>query len=237
MKMHSAFKIHDTVLKVSDEAKLLIPKIPCIGNENKLLCELVLCILSSQEKFEMALTAVRELQKRNIFNVPKNRSEFKGIVSKLKLLMKEPIKFVLDGKEHTRRLRFYAKKTHYITFTIENIYLNGLTIKKILREKNSALETRKRIMNYSLGLGPKQASMFLRNIGYYNGFAVLDKHVIDYMRMMGLTSLSQANFSSIVAYQKEETKLKFFAKTINVELLHLDLAIWITMRNLKFCQK
>jgi N-glycosylase/DNA lyase len=88
-------------------------------------------------------------------------------------------------------------------------------------------------MSYSSGLGPKQASMFLRNVGYYGDFAVLDKHVIDYMKIMGLTYDLGNNFSSMTSYQLIENKLKSYAETYNISLLHLDLAIWTTMRSLK----
>jgi N-glycosylase/DNA lyase len=135
---------------------------------------------------------------------------------------------------YTRRLRVFGKKGQYIIDTIKNIYLNDLTIKEILKHENCIQETRKNIISYSCGLGPKQASMFLRNIGYHSEFAVLDKHVIDYMRLMGLTTASEARFSNIAAYQKIEMQLKSYAESFNVNLFHLDLAIWTTMRNLKY---
>jgi N-glycosylase/DNA lyase len=233
MNITSVFKIHDTVLQVSYEAQTLLPEMPVIRSENKLLSELVLCILSSQEKYEVALAMMKSLRKENILRIPKNKSEFSEIKSEIKTTLKNPVSFKSNEKEYSRRLRFFVKKAEYIIDTLENIYLNNLTIKEILKQKNCIQETRKNIINYSCGLGPKQASMFLRNIGYYSEFAVLDKHVIDYMRIMGLTCVGDNNFSNISAYQKIETKLKSYAETYNVNLLHLDLAIWTTMRALK----
>jgi N-glycosylase/DNA lyase len=231
--MTSVFKIHDTVLQVSCEAKTLLPEMPVIKNENRLLSELVLCILSSQEKYEVALAMMKSLIKENILRIPKNKSEFREIKSEIATTLKNPVCFKSNKKVYSRRLRFFVKKAEYINNTLENIYLNDLTIKGILKQKDCIEETRKNIINYSCGLGPKQASMFLRNIGYHSEFAVLDKHVIDYMRIMGLTCVSDNNFSNISAYQKIETKLKSYANTYNVNLLHLDLAIWTTMRTLK----
>jgi N-glycosylase/DNA lyase len=234
--MTSVFKIHDTVLKVSYEAQTLVPEIPLVRSENKLLSELVLCILSSQEKYEVALALMKAFRKQNVLRIPKNKTEFREIKSGIKSTMKKPVFFISNEKEYSRRLRFFVKKTHYILATIENIYLNNLTIKKILKSEECVQETRKNIISYSYGLGPKQASMFLRNIGYYADFAVLDKHVIEYMKIMGLMSVTQSNFSNIVSYLKVETKLKLYAESFNLNLLHLDLAIWTTMRNLKYYQ-
>lgn len=231
--MTSVFKIHDTVLKVSCEVKVIMPEMRVIRSENKLLSELVLCILSSQEKYEVALSMVKSLRKENILRIPKNKVEFKEIKSQIKNALKNPVQFKFNERDYSRRLRFFVKKGKYIIDTIANIYLNNLTIKEILNHENCIQETRKNIISYSCGLGPKQASMFLRNIGYYSEFAVLDKHVIDYMRIMGLTCVSENSFSSMSSYQKIETKLKSYADTYNLNLLHLDLAIWTTMRTLK----
>jgi N-glycosylase/DNA lyase len=232
--MTSVFKIHDTVLKVSYEAQSILPTMPVVRSENKLLSELVLCILSSQEKYEVALAVMKELRKHNALRVPKNKTEFKEIKSQVKSTLKNPVDYKLNEQSYSRRLRFFLKKAQYIIATIENIYLNDLTIKEILRQEDCIQETRKNIINYSYGLGPKQASMFLRNIGYYTEFAVLDKHVIDYMKLMGLTTVSEASFSNISAYQKIEMQLKSYAESFNLSLLHLDLAIWTTMRTLKY---
>lgn len=231
--MTSIFKIHDTVLKVSYEAKFLVPEMPVIRSEDKLLSELVLCILSSQEKYEVALGIMKSLRKENSLRIPRNKSEFKEIKKDIRNTLKKPVQFISNEKEYSRRLRFFVKKGQYIIDTLENIYLKGLTIREILKQEDCIQETRKNIISYSCGLGPKQASMFLRNIGYHSEFAVLDKHVIDYMRMMGLTRITENNFSSMTSYQKIETKLKSYADTYHVNLLHLDLAIWTTMRTLK----
>lgn len=231
--MISIFKIQDTVLKVSIEAKKLVPEISVIKSENKLLFELVLCILSSQEKYEVALQVMKKFRQEDILRIPKSKSDFKVIEALIRNTLEKPVQFKFNEKVYSRRLRFFLKKGNYIIDTIKNIYLNDLTIKKILKNCCCVNESRKNIIKYTSGLGPKQASMFLRNIGFYSDFAVLDKHVIDYMRLIGITCISETNFSNISLYQKVESKLKSYAEINNLNLLHLDLAIWTTMRTLK----
>lgn len=231
--MNSLFKIHDTVLKVSFEAQSLIPDLPSVRSEKKLLAELALCILSSQEKYEVALAMIKKMRKQDILRVPVNKKELRAIKSEIKHTIKKPVAFKFNNQKYERRLRFGEKKANYITDTIENIYLNNLTIKNILNQSESIQDARRIIMDYSIGLGPKQASMFLRNIGYYEDFAILDKHVIEYMNLMGLINKREASFSSISLYQEVEMKLKTYADSYNVSLFHLDLGIWTTMRTLK----
>lgn len=229
----SAFKLHDTVLKVSSEAKALIPQMPLVKQERKLLSELILCILSSQEKYEVALGAMKMLQKNNVLFIPQTKLELKDIKRGVALTLCQPVKFTQHGKNYSRRLRFFIKKGKFIINTIKSIYLNNLTIKQILTHNDCIQETRKNIINYSCGLGPKQASMFLRNVGYHSEFAVLDKHVIDYMKILGMSDINAKSYSSMGQYQMIEMRLKSYAETYNVSLLHLDLAIWTTMRTIK----
>jgi N-glycosylase/DNA lyase len=236
MGITSIFKIHDTVLKVSHEARSIVQSMPAVRSEVKLLSELALCILSSQEKYEVALASVKSLRKQNALRVPKDKSDFRGIKAQIRAVLDLPVNYWYNEQKYSRRLRFSIKKGNYIIDTIENIYFNDLTIKEILTQEDGVNEVRKNIIQYTHGLGPKQASMFLRNVGFYSELAVLDKHVIEYMRLMGLTNESQWSFSNIATYQKIETKLKSYADSFNVSLLHLDLAIWTTMRTLKLYQ-
>lgn len=92
MNITSVFKIHDTVLQVSYEAQTLMPEMPVIKSENKLLSELVLCILSSQEKYEVALAMMKSLRKENILRIPKTNQSSEKSNQKLKALSK--IQFV-----------------------------------------------------------------------------------------------------------------------------------------------
>ncbi|MCK6640905.1 MAG: hypothetical protein L6Q81_12560 [Bacteroidia bacterium] len=231
--MISAFKLHDTVMKVSSEAEKLIPRKEMVRNENSLLSELVLCILSSQEKYEAALAVMRLFQKGKVMRVPKSRRDIRRIEEDIKATMDRPVSFIMNGKQVTRRIRFYSRKRENIVKTLENIYLNDLTIRDLVSLTTCAFETRKNIVDTAFGIGPKQASMFLRNVGYYSDYAILDKHVIDYMRIMGMTTTHASSFSDMDAYRKLEIELQAYAQLYNVNLLYLDIAIWTTMRTAK----
>ena len=231
--MTSAFRLHDTVIKVSSEAKSLIPQVPSINNETSLLSQLILCILSSQEKYEVALGVMKEFKKNKIIIIPKGRLELKKIHQQIITILSHPVCFTYRGINYSRRIRFFLKKANYIVSTIERIYFNNLTIKKILQSQTSVQDVRNNLIANSMGIGPKQASMFLRNVGFHTDFAILDKHVVDYMKLMGLTCGIQANYSNLHIYQKVETELRTYADNYNISLFHLDIAIWTTMRTIK----
>lgn len=231
--MTSAFKLHDTVIKVSSEAERLLPTTPMITEEKKLLSELILCIVSSQEKYEAALALMKTLEKEQILYVPKNKKEYNRIALTLSLAFSKPVTFQSGGKKSTRRIRFHTQKFRHVLRTIENIYLRKKTISILISESRCVFATRNNVIEYAVGVGPKQASMFLRNIGYYSDYAILDKHVIDYMRIMGMTSFSSNSVQSIVAYRKLELILQEYAYEYKLNLAYLDIAIWTTMRTAK----
>ena len=73
------------------------------------------------------------------------------------------------------------------------------------------------------GLGYKESSHFLRNIGY-NDFAILDFHIIDILSEHKLIerpkTLSRKNYLEI------ENKLREFGKGIGMSMSELDLYLW-----------
>ena len=85
-----------------------------------------------------------------------------------------------------------------------------------------------------MGIGPKQASLFLRNISYCKDLAIIDSHVIDYMKLM---KLNEDIDSQIIAkknqYLMNEQILLSYADDREKTLATLDFAIWIVMRLIK----
>jgi N-glycosylase/DNA lyase len=74
------------------------------------------------------------------------------------------------------------------------------------------------------GLGYKEASHFLRNIGF-KGYAILDKHIVNMLFELGVlpTNDKPANRKR---YLEIEDKLRDFSKDIGIDMDELDLALW-----------
>jgi len=73
------------------------------------------------------------------------------------------------------------------------------------------------------GLGYKEASHFLRNIGYQN-LAILDFHIIDILASNKL--IKKPNTLTKSKYLEIEKVLKELAKKANLTLAELDLYLW-----------
>ncbi len=74
------------------------------------------------------------------------------------------------------------------------------------------------------GLGYKEASHFLRNIGL-RGYAILDKHVLRSMYELAVTHTPDPP-STRARYLATEEKLREYAKQIGIDFDELDLVLW-----------
>jgi N-glycosylase/DNA lyase len=79
------------------------------------------------------------------------------------------------------------------------------------------------------GLGPKQSSLLLRNMGRGRTIAILDRHVLRFMALMGLTPRSE-NVADIRSYERVEQIFLDYARLRSFSADTFDLAIWIVMR-------
>jgi N-glycosylase/DNA lyase len=111
--------------------------------------------------------------------------------------------------------RFYNKRAEYIIEARNKIDL----LEEILK-MNNEFEIREKLVENFKGIGWKEASHFLRNLGYKN-FAIIDRHVLKTLKEFGIIediprALNRKNYLGI------EDKLREIAKELNMSLAELD---------------
>jgi N-glycosylase/DNA lyase len=74
------------------------------------------------------------------------------------------------------------------------------------------------------GLGYKEASHYLRNIGY-TGYAILDKHILRSLSELGIIGDPQPP-NTRTKYLTTEEKLKVLAEATEIDFDELDLVLW-----------
>lgn len=143
--------------------------------------------------------------------------------------------FLLEGRrdQMTRALknagahRFPVARPAYIVET--RSYLRGhcgLKLRQTLNGFSDSLARRdwlareKRVK----GLGYKEASHFLRNIGF-RGLAILDKHVLRCLTDVGLVNTPKPP-TTRERYLQVENSLQYFAREIRIDFDELDLVLW-----------
>jgi len=133
----------------------------------------------------------------------------------------------LQQRAKAHRVRFWRVRPSYIVQTRE--YLRnacGLKLKEVI-DSFDCRDARRDFFAKNKGikgLGYKEASHFLRNIGF-PGYAILDKHILNSLREMGVIGKGMRP-TTREGYLAIEKKVEQFAREININIDHLDLLLW-----------
>ena len=100
--------------------------------------------------------------------------------------------------------------------------LNG-DLKNLLGKFESSDELRTYLAKNVKGLGFKEASHFLRNIGYED-LAIIDFHIIDVLKSYNL--IEKPKTLTKKKYREIEDVLKEIGKKTNLNMAELDLHLW-----------
>lgn len=98
-----------------------------------------------------------------------------------------------------------------------------------MRTHTDARDLRRELTRLRCGVGPKQASLFLRNVGTSNDLAVLDTHSLRFMRIVGLAP-SATPPRDLRDYERREERLRAYALGFAQPMGLFDAALWIVMR-------
>jgi len=102
-------------------------------------------------------------------------------------------------------------------------YANNL--KKIIKSFDDEFELREWLTDNIKGLGYKESSHFLRNIGFKNS-AIIDFHIVDILVRNKLIKKPKNKSLSRKKYIEIEDILKEIAKKVSLSLAELDLYMW-----------
>lgn len=102
----------------------------------------------------------------------------------------------------------------------------GLQLRKKLNSFGNDLERRDWLVKEKRikGLGYKEASHFLRNVGL-KGYAILDKHILRSLAELGFID-EPTPPNTRTKYLAIENKLKEFAQQVEIDFDEMDLVLW-----------
>jgi len=199
-------------------------------SEDELWREFIACNLGSRVKFELTKATISYLDSRGILKYCRtefNNTDLERVISDS---LRQPLTVEIAGRCIRRKYPFHNLKARHITRTAVSIYGSGTSLVKILKMGRDPLETRNLLVSKSVGIGPKQASLFLRNIGYCTDLAVLDVHVLRYMSFVGLLPSIIKTVQNIRQYEMLENLLRAYSYKLSLSMGTLDISIWIVMR-------
>ena len=145
--------------------------------------------------------------------------------------MKKSI-YLPKKKDNTfRKYRYPKKRSEQIIKAGNFLYKKNNGIKDILSKFDNPVDSREFLVSNISGIGIKEASHYLRNIGYCNSLAIIDVHVLAFLENILLTKFKKNNSLSDKMYLFLEKILVSFSKFHNLTLSILDMAIWHYMRS------
>jgi len=166
------------------------------SRNDSLFMELCFCILTANTSAEMGIRT-----QRIIMN---------GFIEYSRERLSEELK--------NAKYRFYNKRADYI--------INSRFIRKNIKKLISSMDhftLREYLVNNVKGLGYKEASHFLRNIGIFD-FAILDKHILQLLFDYGYTKDTKLN--SRADYLEKEEVFNSLAYDYNMQPGIMDLYLW-----------
>lgn len=168
--------------------------------ETEYLYELMYCLLTPQSSAVNAAKAVKHLKEADFLTADIDPAE------------------ILFRREHY--IRFHNTKARRLI----EAKMNRDGIKARLGEGGSSQDMRDWFVRNVKGLGWKESSHFLRNIGYRD-LAILDRHILKNLRRHRIIhtlpkSLTPARYHSI------EKKFRRFADVVGIPMDELDLLFW-----------
>lgn len=191
--------------------------------ESKLWTELACCVLSSQVPYETAQAASVRLEASGLL------LDRCVTPCDLEVALAELLRCPLEIGGTSRRYRFPDSRARQLTATVIEVRREANGLADLLKGFGDIEIARGWFVTHAKGLGPKQASMFLRNVGASYDLAVLDRHLINYMILMGLTANSKP-MRGMADYLRDEIVLRDHAAGFGLPVGLLDWAVWIVMR-------
>jgi len=186
---------------LNNELKLLPSE---VNDDHRLFEELAFCIFTANTSAEMGLKAVDAV--RNVL--------INGTANDMTRRLEGIYRF------NNLRPEFIVHTRNYLKASLNFELKNKITSFKDKNELREFFALNKDIK----GLGYKEASHFLRNIGF-KGYAILDKHIINSLHEFGVLKTNEKPKNN-KEYLEIEQKFIDFSKQVGIDMDELDLLLW-----------
>ncbi|MDU4652822.1 N-glycosylase/DNA lyase [Sneathia sanguinegens] len=208
MKINEEFsnEILEINEKIKDEISLKIKeyKDAFLYNEKDFFAEIAFCILTPQSKAKNAWKIIEILKENGLL--------YSGTSEEL--------------VDYLNLVRFKNTKAKRLV-DLRNLLTidKRLAAKEIIFHTKNVIEIREWLVKNVKGFGYKEASHVLRNLGFGENIAILDRHILRTLKKLDIIdeipkTLSPSN------YKKIENKMREYSKYVGISMDRLDLIFW-----------
>jgi N-glycosylase/DNA lyase len=170
-------------------------------NDKEWFGEMCFCILTANSKAKTAIAIQKEVTASGFCTMC-----FRG----------------LRGAIKKNKHRFHNNKAKFIVEARK--YMNIKDVIKPIAEKQGQLAAREWLVKNIKGLGYKESSHFLRNVGYFD-LAILDRHILNLMTEDGILREKPKSLTKKKYYEIEK-KFRQLASKLGMSCAELDLYMW-----------
>ncbi|HRR30635.1 MAG TPA: N-glycosylase/DNA lyase [Candidatus Sumerlaeia bacterium] len=198
MRLKKLLRLYERIRPQIEER---LAEFRAIGEQKKpdeLFAELAFCLLTPQSNAHQCWTALECLRERHLL--------FNGEASEI-------------APHLAGRARFHRTKSRNICAARANL---SALIERLSAPPN---ELRRWLVENIRGIGWKEASHFLRNIGLGGDLAILDRHILRQLAAFGVIPAVPRSMSASQYLQIEE-RMREWAACVNIPIAHLDLLFW-----------
>ena len=123
-------------------------------------------------------------------------------------------------------VRFKNNKSKYLVELRELMTEDGkLQPRKILSRQGNTFEKREWILKNIKGMGMKEANHVLRNLGFGEEIAILDRHILRNLAELNVIDEVPKSMT-IKKYYEIEDKMKEYSEFSGIGMDALDLVLW-----------
>ncbi len=131
-----------------------------------------------------------------------------------------------DISNNFRGIRFRNNKAHYIVEAREKFFNGSGSFLRLISEEKDSFFLRQYIVKNIKGMGYKEASHFLRNIGKGDELSILDRHILRGLKKTSVIEEIPESLSEKKYLEIEKAMKKFAIEKVKVPVAHLDFLFW-----------
>ena len=124
-----------------------------------------------------------------------------------------------------KKTRFHNNKAKYLVEAREKFAGGGFASLRSMTFGSSEREAREALLKNVKGIGLKEASHYLRNVGRGKTIAILDRHILKNLKRHGAISEVPKSLTP-KKYLEIEKKMEEFCRREGIPMAHLDLLFW-----------
>lgn len=171
------------------------------ASDEELFRELVFCLLTPQSKARICWRAVERLERKCMIGQAGPEEITKELIG----------------------VRFNLRKGEYIC--LARSAFQSRSLRETLAGFSDAFAAREWLVENVKGLGYKEASHFLRNIGLGQDLAILDRHILKNLARLGVIEVVPSSPTKKM-YLEIERKMRAFSDDAKIPMGQLDLLLW-----------